>query len=62
MGVRRKQEREFSNWHVIQGINIALRLDTYVDGEMSTQQFWEEVAFNAPIPEDYFLEPQVEDD
>ncbi len=62
VGVRHKQEQEFSNWHVIQGINTALRHDVYVDGEIATQRFIEELTYNPTIPKEYFEEPVVPED
>ena len=62
VGVRHKQEQEFVNWHVIQGVNTALRHDVYVDGEVSTQRFIEELTYNPTIPKEYFEEPVVEED
>ena len=62
VGVRHKQEQEFSNWHVIQGINTALRHDVYVDGEISRQRFIEELTYNPTFPPGHFEEPVVEED
>lgn len=62
VGVRHKQEQEFWNWHVIEGVNTALRHDVYVDGEVSTQRFIEELTYNPTIPKEYFEEPVVEED
>ena len=62
VGVRHKEEQEFSNWHVIQGVNTALRHDRYVDGEVSSQRFIEELTYNPTIPKEYFEEPVVEED
>lgn len=61
VGVRHKEELELSNWHVIQGVKTALRLDFFVDGEVSWQKFIEEIAFNLEIPAEYFLEPVIEE-
>jgi len=60
VGVRLKQETEFSNWHTIQGVHTPLRSDHYTDGEMSRQIFIEEITFNGDIPPAYFLEPVLE--
>jgi len=60
MGVRQKSERELANWHMIQGINVPMRSDYYLDGELTAQYFIEEIQFNQSIPEEYFLEPVVE--
>lgn len=60
LGVRRKQEIEFSNWHRIEGVMTPLRFDSYVDGEISSQRFVESISYNVPIPETHFLRPQAE--
>ncbi len=60
VGVRHKEELELSNWHLIQGVNAALRFDFYVDEEISWQRFLEGITFNPEIPQEYFLEPVIE--
>lgn len=60
LGLRHKQETEFYNWHEIQGVNTALRLDGFVDGKKSDQRFIEELAYNESFPPEYFQEPQPE--
>ena len=57
VGVRLKQETEYTNWHTIQGVHTPLRSDHYTDGQMSRQIFIEEITFNGDIPPEYFLEP-----
>ncbi len=57
LGIRRKRELEFSNWHVIQGVRMPLRYDIFTDQEMSSQRFLEEITINPSIPPDFFLEP-----
>ena len=59
VGVRHKNERELANWHNIQGVNVPLRSDYYVDGELSRQYFIEEISFNLAIPDEYFTKPVV---
>jgi hypothetical protein len=58
MGIRRKQEIEFSNWHRIEGVMTPLRFDFYVDGEISSQRFLESISYNVAIPETHFQRPQ----
>lgn len=57
-GVRHKKEQEFYNWHEFQGISVPLRIDTYTDGELSSQRFIEEILFNEQFPETLFLRPE----
>ncbi len=61
MGFHHKEETEFYNWHWIDGVYAPLRYDIYTDGEMSSQRFLEELAFNQAVPPEYFLEPQVKE-
>ena len=60
-GLRHKLEWEFHNWHTIQGVHTPLRTDFYLDGEISTQLFIEDLAFNLQIPESQFLEPAIDE-
>lgn len=60
LGIRHKEEQEFYNWHVIQGVHTPLRFDSYVDGELSSQKFVETITYNQTFPPELFLEPKVE--
>jgi hypothetical protein len=60
-GVRQKKEQEFYNWHEIQGVNIPLRIDSFTDGELSSQRFIEEITFNGVFLESLFLRPAGEE-
>ncbi len=48
---------EFSQWHVIQGVNASLRQDTYVNGRRYSQQFTVNITFNTSLPDDVFSKP-----
>ena len=60
-GVRHKKEQEFYNWHEFQGVTVPLRIDTYTDGELSSQRFVEEISFNNVFFETLFLRPEGEE-
>ncbi|GAB4240182.1 MAG: hypothetical protein Kow00109_15210 [Acidobacteriota bacterium] len=60
-GFRHKQEVELSNWHTIQGVTLPLRVDVYVDEEISSQRFVEELQVNPKFPAGVF-EPKRLDD
>jgi hypothetical protein len=60
LGIRRKQEVEYFNWHVIEGVRFPLRVDVTVDGELSQQRHIEKVSFNQTLPDAFFLEPKIE--
>ncbi len=59
LGIRRKEEVEYHNWHPIDGVLAPLRIDVYVGGELSQQRFLEQLAFNQTFPPDHFLKPTV---
>ncbi|GAB4119529.1 MAG: hypothetical protein Kow001_18950 [Acidobacteriota bacterium] len=61
MGIRHRQEQQFSNWHVIQGVNVPLNYEVYTDDELSSQRFASVFLVNPEIPDSYFLEPVIED-
>lgn len=58
VGVRHKREQQRFNWHVIEGVNVALNLETYTDDELSSQQFIEQITFNPDeMPSSLFEKP-----
>ncbi len=57
MGVRHKREQERFNWHVVEGVNVAMNLETYTDGERSSQQFIQQITFNPDVPPALFEKP-----
>ena len=59
LGLGHKREVEFYNWHEIDGVQLALRTDAHVDGELAEQTFIEVIRVNDAIPEEHFLEPPV---
>jgi hypothetical protein len=60
-GVRHKREHEYYNWHMIQGVNLPLRHDIYVDEEVSEQQFVVDITVNPDLPDSLFTRPVVEE-
>lgn len=60
-GVRQKKEQEFYNWHEVQGVTVPLRIDSYTDGELSSQRFIEEISFSEVFLETLFLRPEGEE-
>ncbi len=61
LGIRHKQEQQFSNWHVIQGVKLPLNYEVYTDDELSSQRFAATFLVNPEIPDSYFLEPVIEE-
>jgi hypothetical protein len=60
MGIRRKEEVEYLNWHTIQNVHTPLRIDVSIDGKMAQQRFVEKLQYNLTLAEDLFLEPRIE--
>ncbi len=56
-GVRLRVVEEFSQWHVIEGVNTPLRMDRYVNGRRASQHFVLEIAYNNDIPDSTFSKP-----
>jgi hypothetical protein len=56
-GVQLRHVVEFSQWHVIQGVNTPLRIDTNVNGRRSSQQFIVKITYNNNLSEDVFTKP-----
>jgi hypothetical protein len=56
-GVQLRTVVEYSQWHVIQGVNTPLRVDSYVNGRRSSQQFIVKIAYNNSLSDDVFSKP-----
>jgi hypothetical protein len=56
-GIKDKHVDEFSQWHVIQGINTPLRIDSYVNGRKSGQTFPIKVVYNSNLSDSFFSKP-----
>jgi len=56
-GGRQRNVEEFSQWHVIQGVNTPLRIDGYVNGRRSFQSFILKINYNNNLPDSFFSKP-----
>ena len=56
-GIKERHVDEFSQWHVIQGVNTALRIDSYVNGRKSGQTFPLKIVYNSNLPDSFFSKP-----
>jgi hypothetical protein len=56
-GVRLRVVEEFSQWHVIEGVNTPLRMDRYVNGRRASQHFVLKITYNNNIPDSTFSKP-----
>ena len=57
-GVNLRYQVEFSQWHVIQGVNSPLRTDTYVNGRRLSQIFTLQLTYNTGLADDFFSRPE----
>lgn len=48
---------EFSQWHMIQGVNTPMRIDTYRNGRQVSQQFVLKMAYNTGLQDSFFSKP-----
>jgi hypothetical protein len=56
-GVRVRMVDEYSQWHLIQGVNTPMRMDGYVNGRRASQNFVLKIAYNTIIPDSFFSKP-----
>jgi hypothetical protein len=56
-GVQLRTVVEYSQWHVVQGVNTPLRVDSYVNGRRSSQQFIVKITYNNSLSDDMFSKP-----
>jgi hypothetical protein len=48
---------EFSQWHVIQGINTPLRIDGFLNGRRASQTFVLKITYNNNLQDSFFSKP-----
>jgi hypothetical protein len=56
-GIRQRIINEFSQWHKIQGVNTALRIDGNINGRRAYQQFILKINYNNNLPDSFFSKP-----
>jgi hypothetical protein len=56
-GSRLRHVDEFSQWHKIQGVNTPMRIESYVNGRKSSQQFPLKLTYNNNLPDSFFSKP-----
>jgi hypothetical protein len=59
-GIRMHLVDEFSQWHVYQGVNTPLRIDSYVNGRRASQTFVLKITYNNDLPDSFFSKPVPE--
>jgi hypothetical protein len=56
-GVRERHVQEFSQWHMMQGVNTPMRIDGHINGRRSFQQFILKITYNNNLPDSFFSKP-----
>ncbi len=56
-GIHYREVVEFSQWHMIQGVNTPMRMDTYRNGHQLSQQFVLKIAYNTGLQDSFFVKP-----
>ncbi len=56
-GIRVRYVDEYSQWHMVQGVNTPLRYDTYLNGRRYVQSFVLKITYNTNIPDSFFAKP-----
>jgi hypothetical protein len=56
-GIRYREVVEFSQWHMIQGVNTPMRIDTSRNGRQYSQQFVLKMAYNTGLQDSFFSKP-----
>ncbi len=59
-GVRLNNVQEYSQWHFIDGVKTPLRIDGFVNGRPTFQQFILKLKYNNNLPDSFFSEPLPE--
>jgi hypothetical protein len=57
-GVRQRHVEEYSQWHVVQGINTPLRIDRFVNRRKDSQNFVLKITYNNNLPDSLFAKPE----
>jgi hypothetical protein len=57
-GINLRMVEEFSQWHVVDGVNSPLRVDTYRNGYRASQVFVLKIAYNTNLPDSFFSKPE----
>jgi hypothetical protein len=57
-GINLRMVEEFSQWHVVDGVNTPLRVDTYRNGYRASQVFALKIAYNTNLPDSLFSKPE----
>jgi hypothetical protein len=56
-GIHYRETQEFSQWHMIQGVNTPLRIDISRNGHRFIQQFILKITYNNKLQDSFFSKP-----
>jgi hypothetical protein len=56
-GLRQRHTEEYSQWHMIQGVNTPKRIDSYINGRRSSQTFVDKITYSNNLPDSFFGKP-----
>jgi hypothetical protein len=56
-GIRYRQIEEYSQWHKIQGVNTAMRVDTTRNGRQFSQQYVTKITYGNGLQDSFFVKP-----
>jgi hypothetical protein len=56
-GIHYREVVEFSQWHMVQGVNTPMRMDTSRNGHQLSQQYVLKIAYNTGLQDSFFVKP-----
>ncbi len=56
-GIHYREVVEFSQWHMVQGVNTPMRMDTSRNGHHLSQQFVLKIVYNTGLQDSFFVKP-----
>jgi len=56
-GIHYREVVEFSQWHMVQGVNTPMRMDTSRNGRQISQQFVLKMAYSTGLKDSFFVKP-----
>ncbi len=57
-GIRERNVQEFSQWHMIEGVNTPLRVDGYANKRRTFSSYAVKVDYNSNLPDSLFTKPE----
>jgi len=56
-GIHYRVVDEFSQWHMVQGVNTPMRIDSFRNGRQNSQQFLLKITYNTGLQDSFFSKP-----